>query len=593
MIDTPTSPPAMPTLFTRTILPMKLLRFFLLATVALVTARATTPDVTLPAGQVGVAYGPYSLSFQTPPAAGTSYSATGLPSGVTINTSTGAISGTPSASGEFSGNISLNDGGLINNFSYTLTIAPALGAPEITSDLAAIGAVGEEFTYLLAASNSPTSYNVGPLPPGLSYSTELAQITGTPATAGTYYVSLSANNATGTGSVATLVITIQPSGPVPAIDSAATVTANLSTPLSYQITATNSPTSYTASGLPVGLSLNAASGLISGSPTVAGVSTATLTASNGNGASASFTLTFILGPVSVINSAATLTGYAGAAITPYALSATNTPLSYNVGALPAGLSYDAANKTIKGTPAAAGTSTVNITASNAVGTGPLFALSIQIAAPIAPVIDTHPASQTKNAGESVTFTVVATGTPTPTYQWKKGGVDIDGATATSYTINPVSAGDAADYTVVVTNAGGSVTSNPATLTVVTTSYATWRAANFTVGEAADDLISGPSADPDGDGLKNLVEYALGTAPKTANTSGQPTVTVAANEWVFTYTRPADRPDLTYTVQSSTNLSSWSTVSKTRTATGTVETWEARVTITSGQNAFFRLQVDRL
>jgi hypothetical protein len=83
----------------------------------------------------------------------------------------------------------------------------------------------------------------------------------------------------------------------------------------------------------------------------------------------------------------------------------------------------------------------------------------------APTITTQPASQTINIGSPVAFTVVATGTPAPTYQWKKGGTEITGATGSSYTISSVQTTDAGSYTVTVTNTGGNVTSNAAILTV--------------------------------------------------------------------------------------------------------------------------------
>lgn len=71
--------------------------------------------------------------------------------------------------------------------------------------------------------------------------------------------------------------------PVPTITSATAVSGSIVSACSYQITATNSPTSYTASGLPAGLTLNTASGLVSGTPTTAGVYVATIGAVNAHG----------------------------------------------------------------------------------------------------------------------------------------------------------------------------------------------------------------------------------------------------------------------------------------------------------------------
>lgn len=83
----------------------------------------------------------------------------------------------------------------------------------------------------------------------------------------------------------------------------------------------------------------------------------------------------------------------------------------------------------------------------------------------APAITTQPSSQNVVAGASVTFTVAATGTPAPGYQWRKDGANIAGATNASLTLNPVSAANAGSYTVVVSNTVTSVTSAAATLTV--------------------------------------------------------------------------------------------------------------------------------
>ena len=85
---------------------------------------------------------------------------------------------------------------------------------------------------------------------------------------------------------------------------------------------------------------------------------------------------------------------------------------------------------------------------------------------VPPAITTQPASHAVNVGQTATFTVAATGTPTLSYQWLKNGAAISGATSTSYT-TPATAGsdNGALFTVTVTNGSGNVTSNAATLTV--------------------------------------------------------------------------------------------------------------------------------
>jgi hypothetical protein len=90
-------------------------------------------------------------------------------------------------------------------------------------------------------------------------------------------------------------------------------------------------------------------------------------------------------------------------------------------------------------------------------------------APTAPTITTQPASITVDAGRPATFSVVAQDNGAAvTYQWRRDGVDIAGATSASYTLTSTTLADnAATFDVVVQNLLGSVTSSAATLTVLT------------------------------------------------------------------------------------------------------------------------------
>ncbi len=80
-------------------------------------------------------------------------------------------------------------------------------------------------------------------------------------------------------------------------------------------------------------------------------------------------------------------------------------------------------------------------------------------------ITQQPSPQTACVGGSASFSVTQSGAPTPTFQWRKNGVDVFGATNATLTINPVAVSDAGSYDVVISDGCGTATSNAAALTV--------------------------------------------------------------------------------------------------------------------------------
>ena len=82
-----------------------------------------------------------------------------------------------------------------------------------------------------------------------------------------------------------------------------------------------------------------------------------------------------------------------------------------------------------------------------------------------PTIASHPASLNSALGANATFAVTATGAAPLSYQWRKNGTAISGATSASFTVTAAQSADGGNYTVTVTNSRGTATSNAATLTV--------------------------------------------------------------------------------------------------------------------------------
>jgi hypothetical protein len=333
----------------------------------------------LPNGQVGVAYStslaatggaaPYTWSL----ASGT------LPAGLSLNTSTGAITGTPTATASaIALTFKVTDSGSpaqSQTVNLTLTIgASAPPALAITTTSLPAGVVGAAYAATLAASGGTTPYTwsltSGTLPAGLSLNTSTGAITGTPtatasATALTFKVTDSGSPAQ--SQTVNLTLTISASAP-PALAITTTSLPNGQVGVAYStsLAATGGTTPYTwslTSGtLPAGLSLNTSTGAITGTPTATASATALtfkVTDSGSPAQSKTVNLTLTISaaapPALVITTASLPNGEVGDAYSTNLAATGGTPpytWSLTSGTLPAGLSLTPATGAISGTPTA-------------------------------------------------------------------------------------------------------------------------------------------------------------------------------------------------------------------------------------------------
>jgi len=282
----------------------------------------------------------------------------------------------------------------------------------------------------------------------------------------------------------------------PSITSLLTATATVGAAFSYQIVATNLPTSYAANvPPPAGLSVNTSTGLISGTPTgPAGATNVTISATNAQGTGPTATLVITVNPAIPVVSPGTIVGTAGTAITPFQIVATNTPTSYAVTPpLPANLSLNTTTGQITGTPLAAGMGqTRTITAANVSGTSVAATLTLDIAAaPLAPVVI---------AGQSISSTE---GTAISPFQ-----IATTSGVPTSFAVSPALPNglslNLATGQITGTPAPGTAAGSPYTIGVTATNAAgTSPSVNLTI------LISAPST---GSAIADLSNSASPPAP---------------------------------------------------------------------------------
>ncbi|MBR2209457.1 MAG: putative Ig domain-containing protein [Synergistaceae bacterium] len=437
------------------------------------TAKGIAPKITssvLPEGLLNTAYSYRVSASGSRPLA---WSLSGnVPDGLSIDSNTGLISGTPTKTGNYSFNVEVaNDVPDSDSKNYTINIIekPIITTAEISGY---VSCTISESIKLSAGSAKNWNIVDGKLPKGLKFDTSTAAITGKPTTKGTSTVTFEASSTSWKVSK-DISFTIEAKPTKPTISTSKLSDGAIDKAYSATIKTTGTaPITLAADGLPNGLNMNS-SGLISGTPTEAGNFTIKITASNIYTELNNVTVTKnvklkIQGKVPVFETVSELPSAIvneiyGSGYT-FVLSSGTEPITWSVSGAPKGLTIDSLGN-LSGTPTKAGKFNLTIKAKNFAGQA---SLKVPMTVHEVPTINT---TKLSNATTGKKYTAKLTAKGTTPITWNIENLP-DTLTATplkdgaQLTISgtPTSA-DTYELSVTATNAAGTSEAKELTLTV--------------------------------------------------------------------------------------------------------------------------------